>query len=98
MAINDFSRKRQEIFQASKLLKEDDRIPVHGDDGGHLQELHELKQRYEAAYRAEEKRIEDEYSSRPIDDDAWTKELARRAEVERIDAMPDSEWLVQAAK
>jgi hypothetical protein len=76
----------------------DDRIPIYADDGGCLPEFHDLRERREAAYEAEENRIEAEYAARPVDDEAWAKELARRAEIERLDALPDSEWIVQTTR
>jgi len=92
--VDIWTEPRAQLFRAVKVLSENG-IPTFCYDGGNLPELAELKKRWQAAYDAEEKRIEDEYASRPIDDEAWEKELARRAEIERIDALPDSEWLVQ---
>lgn len=94
-AIDDFSETRRQVLRAIKILK-DGGIPIYAYDGGLLPELEVLNGRRQSAYDAEESRIEAEVAATPIDDAAWAEELARRAEVERVDALPDSEWIIQA--
>jgi hypothetical protein len=86
---------RKEIFRALKLLAQD-KIPIRPSEGGCISELAWLQQRRQSAYDAEEDRIIAEVAATPIDDEAWAKELAERAEFERVAALPDSHWFVLA--
>ena len=94
--------KQDQEFDAGLFLHEDiraavtclehDGIPMRDTRGLGIPELQELLKRYQAAYDTEEARIEAKIAATPVDDAAWAEELARRAEVERIDSLPDEEW------
>ena len=73
---------RKAINAALSLLAKD-RLPWRRQEGGALPEVADLLSRYKAACEAADEAWRVEAASRPIDDEAWERELRRRREIEK---------------